>query len=114
MPLCQVPPPAEIYTLSLHDALPICLAAQVKAARGKGIVFVTGLETGSFGDLVDAWMRETGGRHVTYEPFAFEALREGNRLAFGTPAIPWYDFAAARYIVSFGADFMETDRKSVV
>src|SRR2546422_6587858 len=53
-------------------------------------------------------MRETGGRHVTYEPFAFEALREGNRLAFGTPAIPWYDFAAARYIVSFGADFMET------
>ena len=84
------------------------LAAQVKAARGKGIVFVTGLETGSFGDLVDAWMRETGGRHVTYEPFAFEALREGNRLAFGTPAIPWYDFAAARYIVSFGADFMET------
>src|SRR5438034_11702143 len=79
MPLCQVPPPAEIYTLSLHDALPICLAAQVKAARGKGIVFVTGLETGSFGDLVDAWMRETGGRHVTYEPFAFEALREGDR-----------------------------------
>src|SRR2546422_11735616 len=53
-------------------------------------------------------MRETGGRHVTYEPFAFEALREGNRLAFGTPAIPWYDFATARYIVSFGADFMET------
>src|SRR2546422_5986618 len=40
---------------------------------------VTGLETGSFGALVDAWMRETGGRHVTYEPFAFEALREGDR-----------------------------------
>src|SRR5205807_3662587 len=30
------------------------------------------------------------------------------RIAFGTPAIPWYDFANARYIVSFGADFMET------
>src|SRR2546422_1054713 len=53
-------------------------------------------------------MKEVGGRHLTYEPFAFEALREGNRLTFGTPAIPWYDFANARYIVSFGADFMET------
>ena len=84
------------------------LQAKVKEARGKGIVFVTGLESGSFGDLVDTWMKEVGGRHVTYEPFAFEALREGNRLAFGTPAIPWYDFANARYVVSFGADFMET------
>ncbi|HVH10691.1 MAG TPA: 4Fe-4S dicluster domain-containing protein, partial [Gemmatimonadales bacterium] len=54
------------------------------------------------------WAAAVGGRHVTYEPFAFEALREGNRLAFGTPSIPSYDFAAARYIVSFGADFMET------
>src|SRR5437868_14714698 len=53
-------------------------------------------------------MKLIGGRHVTYEPFAFEALRAGNRIAFGTAAIPWYDFANARYIVSFGADFMET------
>ncbi len=84
------------------------LQAQVKQARGKGIAFLTGLESGSFGELVDAWMKEIGGRHVTYEPFAFEALREGNRIAFGTSAIPSYDFANARYILSFGADFMET------
>ena len=84
------------------------LAVKIKDARGRGIVFVTGLETGSFGELVDSWMREIGGRHVTSEPFAFEALREGNRLAFGTSAIPSYDFANAKYIVSFGADFMET------
>src|SRR5256714_6056273 len=84
------------------------LQAKVKEAHGKGIAFVTGLESGSFGELVDVWTRQVGGRHVTYEPFAFEALREATRLAFGTPAIPWYDFANARYIVSFGADFMET------
>src|SRR5256714_3143309 len=84
------------------------LQAKVKEAHGKGIAFVTGLESGSFGELVDVWTRQVGGRHVTYEPFAFEALRAGNRIAFGTPAIPWYDFANARYIVSFGADFMET------
>src|SRR5437867_6722346 len=100
-------PNGEWQKLSWEDAINR-LQAKVKEARGKGIAFVTGLESGSFGELVDAWMKGLGGRHVTYEPFAFEALREGNRLAFGAPAIPWYDFANARYIVSFGADFMET------
>ncbi len=84
------------------------LQAKLGAARGQGIVFVTGLETGSFGDLVDEWTKQFGGRHVSYEPFAFEALREGNRIAFGDASLPTYDFAAAKYIVSFGADFMET------
>jgi anaerobic selenocysteine-containing dehydrogenase/Fe-S-cluster-containing dehydrogenase component len=93
--------------LSWDDAI-ARLQTKVGEARGKGIAFVTGLETGSFGELVDSWMKEVGGRHVTFEPFAFEALREGNRLAFGAATIPWYDFATARYIVSFGADFMET------
>ena len=97
----------EWRKLSWDDAI-ARLQAKTKEARGKGIAFVTGLESGSFGELVDAWMKAIGGRHVTCEPFAFEALREGNRIAFGTPAIPWYDFANARYIVSFGADFMET------
>src|SRR2546427_349479 len=57
------------------------LAARLKGARGKGIVFVTGHESGAFGELVDEWMRQVGGRHVTDEPFAFEALREGNGFA---------------------------------
>jgi len=84
------------------------LTAAVGQAKGKGIVFLTGLETGSFADLVDEWMQAVGGRRVAYEAFAFEALREGNRLTFGDASIPWYDFANAKYILSFGADFMET------
>src|SRR6266487_3902103 len=84
------------------------LSQKVADARGKGIVFVTGQETGAFAGLVDEWMRAVGGRRVAFEPFALEALREGNRLAFGTSAVPHYDFAAAKYIISFGADFMET------
>src|SRR5262249_49532671 len=28
--------------------------------------------------------------------------------AFGTTAIPWYDFAGASYVMSFGADFLDT------
>src|SRR5262245_60636916 len=75
------------------------LQAKLGEATGKGIVFVTGLESGSFGDLVDEWTRQIGGRHITFEPFAFEALREGNRLAFGDSSLPTFDFAAAKYIL---------------
>jgi anaerobic selenocysteine-containing dehydrogenase len=84
------------------------LAGQVQAARGRGIVFLTGHDTSAFGDLVDEWLQEVGGRRVRYEPFAYEALREGNRLAFGSADVPHYDLASARYILSFGADFLDT------
>ena len=84
------------------------LSAKVREAQGKGIVFLTGAESSSFGDLVGEWMAQVGGRRVSYEPFAFEALRAGNRMSFGTAAIPSYDFANARYILSFGADFLDT------
>jgi anaerobic selenocysteine-containing dehydrogenase/Fe-S-cluster-containing dehydrogenase component len=97
----------QLVTVTWDDAI-ATLRSKVAAARGNGLVFVTGLESGSFGDLVDEWTQELGGRHVTCEPFGFEALREGNRLAFGDGSVPQYDFAAAKYIMSFGADFMET------
>jgi len=84
------------------------LQAKVAGARGNGIVFLTGAEASSFGDLVDDWMRQVRGRRVSYEPFGFEALRAGNRLAFGTAAVPAYDFANAKYVLSFGADFLDT------
>src|SRR5437879_12413101 len=95
-------PNGKWQKLSWEDAINR-LQAKVKEARGKGSAFVTRLESGTVGGLTHAWMKGLGGREVRYEPFAFEALREGNRLAFGTSAIPWYDFATARYIVSFAA-----------
>ena len=84
------------------------LAAKVREARGKGIVFLTGAEQSTFGDLVDEWMKQVGGRRMSYEPFGFEALRAGNRMAFGTASLPSYDFGNAKYVISFGADFLDT------
>src|SRR5881398_209432 len=49
------------------------LAEKAAAAKGKGIAFVTGHETGSFVELVDEWLKTLGGRRVAYEAFAFEA-----------------------------------------
>src|SRR6266566_3486200 len=84
------------------------LAAKVRESHGKGIVFMTGAEQSTFGDLVDEWMKQVGGRRMSYEPFGFEALRAGNRMAFGTASLPSYDFGNAKYLISFGADFLDT------
>ncbi|HZE94876.1 MAG TPA: molybdopterin-dependent oxidoreductase, partial [Gemmatimonadales bacterium] len=84
------------------------LSAKVRESQGKGIVFLTGAELSTFGDLVDEWMKQVGGRRMSYEPFGFEALRAGNRLAFGTASLPAYDFANAKYLISFGADFLDS------
>ncbi|HWC74934.1 MAG TPA: molybdopterin-dependent oxidoreductase [Gemmatimonadales bacterium] len=83
------------------------LGAKVGEARGK-IAFVTGTEVSTFGDLLDDWLKGVGGRRYSYEAFNFDALRAGNRMTFGTTAVPTYDFAHARYLLSFGADFLDT------
>jgi molybdopterin-containing oxidoreductase family iron-sulfur binding subunit len=36
------------------------VAAKVREAQGKGIVFLTGAEQSTFGDLVDEWMKQVG------------------------------------------------------
>ncbi|HEY2953748.1 MAG TPA: molybdopterin-dependent oxidoreductase [Candidatus Eisenbacteria bacterium] len=82
------------------------LGEAVRAKRG--VALVTDNATGSLHELAAAWAGSAGATHLTYEPFAHESLREANRRTFGQDAIPHYDFAAARMIVSFGADFLET------
>jgi molybdopterin-containing oxidoreductase family iron-sulfur binding subunit len=96
----------ELAPVTWEDALGR-FGERVRGAADR-LVVVTGHDASSFGDLVEEWVRGANGRRVTYEPFGFEALREGNRLAFGTATVPSYDFAAARHVLSFGADFLDT------
>jgi molybdopterin-containing oxidoreductase family iron-sulfur binding subunit len=80
-------------------------------AEGKGdaVWLLTPTLTGSLDSLCGEWLAAVGSTNrVIHEPFAHDALREGNRLAFGTAEIPRYDIGAARFIVSFGADFIDT------
>jgi len=81
--------------------------AKLAAARGKVLV-LTGAESGSMRALAADLASALGGRHVMYEPFAYEAVRTANRANFGIAAVPRYDIAAARGVISFGADFLET------
>src|SRR2546430_558947 len=85
------------------------LADLRNAAKGQAIALVTQLETSSLGALLDKWTQALGTRpRVTFEPFAYEALRAANRITFGRDAIPYFAFEDAEVVLSFGADFLET------
>ena len=88
------------------------LVDQLQAARESGpperIAIVTPLTTGTLDQLIHTWADGVGARHVTYEPFAYEAIRAANLATFGRDAVPHHDFASPELVVSFGADFQET------
>ncbi len=79
------------------------------AGRGDRIALITQPLTGTMATLVSAWVDAVGGaRWLSYEPFAYEAIRRANARVFGRADLPHYDFARADLLVSFGADFLET------
>ncbi len=85
------------------------IADQLGKVQRDRLWFLTGHETGTFERLVDQFLQAFGSAgHVSYEPFGHEALRAATRDVFGVEGRPVYDFAAARYVISFGTDFLET------
>ena len=45
---------------------------------------------------------------MPYEPFAYEPLRRANQEVFNIDGIPAYRIDHADFLISFGADFLET------
>lgn len=83
------------------------LAAELRTA-GSRVAIVSGAGAGTMSDLMAQWVSTLGGRLVRYQAFDHEPLRLASQRIFGLDEIPAHDFAAAKYIVSFGADFLET------
>ncbi|MGE5231580.1 MAG: molybdopterin-dependent oxidoreductase, partial [Deltaproteobacteria bacterium] len=83
------------------------LAAKLAAAGGK-VAVISGAGRGTLSDLMADWTAALGGRLVRYQPFDHEPLRAANRAVFGRDELPAHDFARAQYVLSFGADFLET------
>jgi molybdopterin-containing oxidoreductase family iron-sulfur binding subunit len=92
--------------ISWDDAIAM-LAQKVAAASGK-LAVISGAGRGTFSSFLGDWTGAAGGRVIRYEPFDLEPVRAANARVFGRDEIPAYDFGAAKYIVSFGADFLET------
>jgi molybdopterin-containing oxidoreductase family iron-sulfur binding subunit len=75
---------------------------------GNRVAVISGAPRGTFSDLLAEWTAALGGRLVRYESFDHEPVRAANRAAFGLDQLAAHDFGKARYIVSFGADFLES------
>ncbi|GEJ58941.1 4Fe-4S dicluster domain-containing protein [Anaeromyxobacter diazotrophicus] len=93
-----------------EDALAAALSAA--AAKGPGrIRMLTRAEPGSAGAVQKALLRALGGRdedRLVFEPLDPMPLRAAEEALFGAPQLPVHDLSAARTVVAFGADFLET------
>jgi len=77
-----------------------------RASAGNA-VFVNQHESGSFPTFLDQWLAAFGMRpHLSVDLEADHAVMEANRRAYGV-SWPRLNFADAKLIVSFGADFLE-------
>jgi anaerobic selenocysteine-containing dehydrogenase/Fe-S-cluster-containing dehydrogenase component len=83
------------------------LAERIQGAAGN-VLLMTGTLGPSMSDLVDRFLSAVGGDRVEHEGLSEAPLREATRIAFGRDAVPRYDLESARFILSFGADFLET------
>ncbi|MBI4419696.1 MAG: molybdopterin-dependent oxidoreductase, partial [Gemmatimonadetes bacterium] len=94
--------------ISWDDAI-ARVASELANRPGDRTWFLTGHETGTFDRLVQQFLGAFGASgRVRFEPFGYEALRQATRDVFGVDALPIYDLGAAQYVMSFGADFLET------
>jgi molybdopterin-containing oxidoreductase family iron-sulfur binding subunit len=92
--------------ISWDDAI-ARLAAKLTEAAGR-VAVISGAPRGTFADLLAEWTAALGGRLVRHETFDHEPVRAANRRVFGLDQLPAHDFGRAKYIVSFGADFLES------
>ncbi|MCC6317663.1 MAG: 4Fe-4S dicluster domain-containing protein [Gemmatimonadaceae bacterium] len=79
-----------------------------EARGGAGnAVFINRPDSGSFAGFLDGWLAAYGFQsHIQYDPTADLAYESANQAAYGV-AMPRLDFAAARLVISIGADFLD-------
>ncbi|GAB4324583.1 MAG: hypothetical protein Kow0059_20270 [Candidatus Sumerlaeia bacterium] len=87
------------------------IAAQLQqaAAAGKTNYYLSGRTTGALSRLIDEFCAASGVRRLReYEPFSYAAIRRANGILFGDAALPLYRIEECDYLLTVGADIMET------
>ncbi len=71
--------------------------------------FLSGRTTGTLSSLIDSFCTETGVERLPeFEVFAYAGIREANRILFGVPEVPSYRIDETDWMLTFGADLLET------
>ena len=79
-----------------------------RLGTGGRSLFLTGRKGTTEATLLNSFVEAVGGDRVIHDPLDDPALRRAVEIAFGVAALPRYDIAAADFLVSFGADFLDT------
>jgi molybdopterin-containing oxidoreductase family iron-sulfur binding subunit len=88
------------------------LAQRIQDAAGN-VLFIGGSMGPTLSGLVDGFVGAVGGRRVQYDALSDAPLREATRIAFGVDALPHYEISGARFLLSFGDDFLESGSSPV-
>jgi molybdopterin-containing oxidoreductase family iron-sulfur binding subunit len=84
------------------------IGERLRQAGGK-VAVLSDLQTGALAELMERFAAAFGSSRVLfYEPFNYEPLRAAHDALFGLPIVPSYDLESCEFIISFGADFLET------
>ena len=81
---------------------------QLRGAAANTVVLAHEPLRGPMSLLVDRFVRTYGGERLAYEPMDQAALRAALKTAFGEDVVPEFDIQNSAYVMSFGADFLET------
>jgi len=89
------------------------LVSKLDALEGAGnqkqVAFITGGHRSHRQVLIETWLAKFGASPaVSFELFGNDVLRQANGLSFGQAQLPTFDLKNARYVISFGADFLGT------
>jgi len=102
----------EFQEISWDEAMSEALSKLngiASAEDRKTLGFLTRPLDGQREVLVSQFLEQFGAAPATtYEVFGESVLREANKRSFGYAQLPTFDLARARYVLSFGADFLGT------
>jgi molybdopterin-containing oxidoreductase family iron-sulfur binding subunit len=80
--------------------------------RGE-VLLITGHTGPTMSRLLDEFVAALGATRVDYASVTDAPLREAARIAYGVGSVPRYDIGAARLLVSFGYDFIDSGASPV-
>lgn len=102
-------PRANNKEVSTFDAFDKMVAADLNGLGGRPVVVLTNSITSpTTRDAITQFLAKYPGRHVQYDAMSYSGMLLANEATYGRRAIPSYNFAAARVIVSLNADFLGT------
>ncbi|MGH1363356.1 MAG: molybdopterin-dependent oxidoreductase [Calditrichia bacterium] len=76
---------------------------------GKQSLFLSGRTSGTLSEVINSFASETGVERLPeFEPQAYNTLRRANVMLFGVDAVPDYKIKDADFLLTVGADLLET------